>query len=70
MFDIVIIICGISMIISAILTKKNPQKALASKARQRKKNLSDEQYITNVFRSNIIAGILFLVIEGIWFIAM
>lgn len=70
MVGVVWLICGIVMIISGISSKKNPEKTLASKARQRKKNLSDEQYIATVYKTSIIFGILLIILGIIWFLVM
>lgn len=70
MVGIVWLICGAAMIISGILSKKNPEKTLASKARQRKSKLSDEEYIANVYKTSIIFGIMMIILGIMWFIVM
>lgn len=70
MVGIVWLICGAAMIISGILSKKNPEKTLTSKARQRKSKLSDEEYIANVYKTSIIFGIMMIILGIMWFIVM
>lgn len=64
MIGIVWIILGIAMIISAISTKNNPTKVLDSKARKKKANLSDEEYVAHVYKSSILLGV-FVIILGV-----
>ena len=70
MVGIVWLICGAAMIISGILSKKNPEKTLASKARQRKSKLSDEEYIASVYKTSIIFGIMMIILGIMWFVVM
>lgn len=68
MIGIIWIICGIVLIISAISTKKNPAKVLASKGRKRKANLSDEEYVASVYKTSIMLGIVIFILGTLWII--
>lgn len=70
MIPIIWIICGIILLVQSKTAKKNSAKLLASKARQRKSNLSDEEYIATVEKSNKILGILAIVLGVIWMITI
>ena len=66
MIGIIWIVCGIGLIISAVLTKKNPAKMLASKGRKRKANLSDEEYVASVYKTSIILGCVIFILGVLW----
>lgn len=66
MIGIIWIICGIIIIISAVSTKKNPAKVLASKKRKRKANLSDEEYVASVYKTSMVLGIVVIILGVLW----
>ncbi len=68
MIPIVWILCGIYLLVYSILKKNKPEKVLASKARQRKPDLTDEQYVNRVYKNSIILGILMVVLGILWII--
>lgn len=70
MIPIVWIICGFILLIDASIKKKNPEKVLASKARKRKANLTDEEYINRVFKCSIFLGIAFIFLGVLWIIVI
>lgn len=70
MIPIVFIICGLCSLVDGILKKKNPEKLLASKARQRKANLTDEEYIGGVYKSSIFLGITMIFLGVLWIIVI
>ena len=70
MIPILWIVCGIILLVQSKTAKKNSAKLLASKARQRKSNLSDEEYIATVEKTNKILGILVIILGVIWIITI
>lgn len=68
MIGIIWIICGIILIISAVSTKKNPAKVLASEKRKKKANLSDEEYVASVCKTSIVLGIAVIILGALWVI--
>lgn len=70
MIPILWIVCGIILLVQSKTAKKNSAKLLASKARQRKSNLSDEEYIATVEKTSKYFGILLIILGLIWIITI
>lgn len=66
LIGVIWIICGIIIMISAVLTKKDPAKVLASQKRKQKANLSDEEYVARVYKTSIILGIVMIALGVLW----
>ena len=70
MIPIIWIVGGIILLVQSKTAKKNSAKLLASKARQRKSNLSDEEYIATVEKTSKYFGILLIILGLIWIITI
>lgn len=70
MIPIIWIVCGIILLVQSKTAKKNSAKLLASKARKRKSNLSDEEYIAVVEKNSRYLGILVIILGLIWIITI
>lgn len=68
MIPIIWIVGGIILLVQSKTAKKNSAKLLASKARQRKSNLSDEEYIATLEKTYKYLGILIIILGFIWII--